>query len=607
MKRKRKLMGFYDFCYYFFGSFGRALFRLYGGLEDNLDAGNMKINPEVYLSIVSFFTIVASSIVTATFLLFWLSNFVAIIRFALGPFYSLINLIWSNFTFSALVVAVPLMVLVIGFAVPSVKASNRISGLKNEIPYASMHMSVMSSGGLNPYVSLLRLKSTDLLPKLREEIGRIQSLILSSGCDPISAMEKAARVMHLREYKDLLLGYASTLRTGGDVLHYLYSQTQSMFRNMAARIKAMGESLGVLMEAYSIVEILGALGLYMMFVIGFSLPQAGLSLSPEQFILFSFIALPMVSIAFLYISDTFQINYPVSHWKTYMLFLGTLPVMVFLATQMAFSFLIPELLLVPALKDLTIYLARLLDFSKGCEPALGLAFSFLVTSIPAFYVDRFYSREEAGVLNGITTFLRDLVENRKTGLSPEKCIQILSNKDYKGFSKYLRRISSEISWGVPLRNVFEGFRKNVKSWLAQINIFLLIDSIEVGGGTMESLENLAEFSESIRDIESERRATLTPLFIVPYIGAALLTMTTVLLLRFFNDMLALASTSLPLVELGRILLAPLIFHSFILGIVTGKITTGRTSAGFKHAIILVLVSLAGIWMAFHFNFFSLSW
>ncbi len=598
-------MNLHDFCYTFFGPLGRALFRLHRGLEDSLDASNMKVHPEVYLSIVSFFTTVASSIVITAFLLFWLSSHIAVIPLLLGPLYDAIDQVWSNPAFCVAATASPFVILMIGVAVPSIKASNRISGLRNEIPYASMHMSVMASGGLSPYVSLLRLKRIDLLPKLREEIGRIQSLILSSGCDPISAMEKAARVMGLKEYKDLLLGYASTLRTGGDVLHYLYSQTHSMFRNMTARIKVMGESMGALMEAYSIVEILGALGIYMMFVISFSLPETGLSLSPLQFFVFSFVVLPMVSVVFLYFSDTRQINYPVSYWKTYLVFLGALVFMVLLTTQMAFSFLIPEISIIPALKNLTFHLTSILDYKEGCEPALGLAFSFIVATIPALFAEHYYSREERGVLNGITSFLRDLVENRKTGLSPEKCIQILSGKDYKSFSKHLRRISSEISWGLPLREAFEDFRRKVRSWLAQINIFLLIDSIEVGGGTIESLESLADFSESIRDIENERKAALAPLFIVPYIGAALLTMTTVFLLQFFNDMLRLASTSLPLVELSMTLLTPLIFHSYMLGIVTGKITTGRTSAGFKHAIILVLVSMLGIWMASHFKFFSI--
>jgi flagellar protein FlaJ len=208
------------------------------------------------------------------------------------------------------------------------------------------------------------------------------------------------------------------------------------------------------------------------------------------------------------------------------------------------------------------------------------------------------------VINGITSFLRDLVENRKTGLSPEKCIQILSHRDYRGFSKYLKRISAEIGWGWPLPEILKDFRNKVKSWLAQIDIFLLIDSIDIGGGTQESLESLAEFSESMGEIEKQRRGALAPLFIVPYIGAGLLTMTSVMMLQFFNDMLALASTSLPLIDLNRTLLTPLIFHSYMLGMVTGKITTGRVSAGFKHAIILVLVSIIGIWIAFHFKFMT---
>jgi len=597
---------FSDFCYTVFGPLGRTLFRLHRGLEDNIDAANMKIHPEIYLSMILFFSTVASAIIAATFALFWVFSSNVDMLFLFAPFSLLIYLVWSSPIGGFALILVPFVILVIGLSIPSLKASNRISGLRNEIPYASMHMSVMASGGLNPYVSLLRLKNVDLLPKLREEIERIQGLILSSGCDPVSAMEKAAKVIGLKEYKDLLLGYASTLRTGGDVLHYLYAQTNAMFRNMATRIKGMGESMGALMEAYSIVEILGGLGLYMMFIIGFSLPEAGMTLSPETFFIFSFAVMPMVSVVFLFLSDTLQINYPVSYWRTYLIFFVTLPFMLLIASQTAFVYIFPDIVpeIIPPLKNLMEFFANIFAFGPGCEPALGLAFTFIVGTIPALVVDHYFSKEQMGVLNGITSFLRDLVENRKTGLSPEKCIQILADRDYREFSKYLKRVSSEINWGLPLREVFEDFRKAVKSWLAQINIFLLVDSIEVGGGTQESLESLAEFSESIKEIENERRATLAPLFIVPYIGAGLLTTTTILLLQFFNDMLALSSQSLPLVSLNRILLTPLILHSYMLGIVTGKITTGRTSAGFKHAIILVLVSIIGVWMGFHFKFMS---
>ena len=595
------MMSFNDLCYSFFGPLSKPFLRAYRRLEDDLDAANMKFHPEVYLSVVIFFVFVTASFPLVTFLIFFISNGMGVSVILSNPVYFLANLIWTDPRLCVVTAASPFIVLLTGLSIPGLKASDRISGLKNEIPYASIYLSVMASGGLNPYASLLRLKETDLLPRLREEIERIQSIVLSSGCDPVSAMEKAARVIGLKDYKDLLLGYASTLRTGGDVLHYLYAQTHSMFKNMATRVKAMGENMGALMEAYTIVGILGALGLYMMFVIAFSMPEAGLQISPEFFFTFAFVILPLISGFFIYFCDAIQISYPSSSWRIYLIFLGTLPITFFLITQMVLPFYEPMFLLVPALKEFTVFLTSKLNLGKGCESALGLAFSLIVTTVPVVLLDHYYAKEEKGILQGITSFLRDLVENRKTGLSPEKCIQILSTKDYGKFSKHLRRISSQIGWGIPLREIFEDFKENVGNWLARINMYILIDSIEVGGGTKESLETLAEFSESVEEIERERRAVLAPLFIVPYIGAILLTTTTVLFLQFFNDMAALGGRSILIVTLREILLMPLIFHSYMLGLVAGKITSGKLSSGFKQAVILTALSMFGIWLAFNFQ------
>ena len=47
------------------------------------------------------------------------------------------------------------------------------------------------------------------------------------------------------------------------------------------------------------------------------------------------------------------------------------------------------------------------------------------------------------------------------------------------------------------------------------------------------------------------------------------------------------------------LITSLILHSFTLGIVTGKMGSGRVSSGFKHAILLIITSVVGIWIAIH--------
>jgi len=572
-----------DFCYAYFGSLGRGLLKIFKRIENDMEAANIQLHPEVYLSIIGFFTYLAS-IFSLVFFFSWFFGF--LLPALPLPFVLIIC------------VVPPLMMLMIGILIPKIVASNKLSGLKNEIPYASMYLSVMTSGGLTPYASLLRLRDTDLLPKLKEEIRRIERIIFSTGMDPVSAMAKAAKDLGLKEYAELLLGYASTMRTGGDVLHYLYAQTESMFKRMALRIKAMGDHMSLLMEGYTIIAILGTLGIYMIFIVSLSFPQFQ-ALPPETFFFFSFVLLPSTSIAFLYFADAMQINYPVSQWKAYLALLVSIPLGIFMISQTVLPYFVNGFPVIPFLSQLPVILRKILVLKEGCEPALGLAVSLIALSFPMYISDRHFSEAETGVVEGVTNFLRDLVENRKTGLSPERSIQSLVNRDYGKFSKCLKLMSAELSWGIPLRKIFDDFKSRVKNWTCLMNLYLLIDTIEVGGGTEESLETLAEFAEQTRELESERRSHLAPLFIVPYMGAAILTMTTMMLLQLFTNMSLIGGTQIAVKDLMKMLITPLILHSFTLGIVTGKIVSGRVSAGFKHALFLIIISVCGIYMATH--------
>ncbi|MEM3040966.1 MAG: type II secretion system F family protein [Nitrososphaerota archaeon] len=586
-KKKDEKYEFRDFCYCYFKRFGCALSRIFKNIEKDLDIANMKIHPEVYLSILSFVTIVSSVVPVGLFIIF----------LSLGV------LAWINPILWLILGSLPLFVMLIGLLIPKIVASNRVSGLQIEVPYASMYLSVMVSGGLSPYACLMRLRQTSLLPKLREEIKRIQDRILSSGSDPISVIEKSAKDVGLKEYKDLFLGYASATKTGGDIVHYLYVQTESMFRSLATKIKAVGELMSTLMETYMIVGILGTLGLYMMFIISMSAPT-GVTLSQESFFLFAFVILPTISFVFLYLADLLCIKYPSSNQASYIALAASAPLGVFLATQMALSFFYPMLLVHPSLQSFPAHLQSILGFEPGSEPALGLAISLAVIAVPVLIVDTRYSMEERGILQGITSFLREMTENRKSGLSPEKCFRVLSKNDYGRFSRYLKTISSQIGWGFPMRKIIEDFKKKVKNWLAQINIYLLIDTIMVGGGNEKSLEALAEFSETSNALEKERKAMLTPLLIVPFIGALLLIVTTMMFIQFFSSMSSLARPLIPLLTLSRILITPLILHCFLLGLVTGKTVSGRVSSGFRTGMYLLVLSVIAIWISSRLTMFT---
>jgi flagellar protein FlaJ len=514
----------------------------------------------------------------------------------LPPITFLGALLPSPMLFPLIMVVVPLAVMGFGMAYPGLKASSRLSGIKSEIPYAFMYISVMVSGGLDPYVALLRIRNVKLLPKLQEEMGRIQASVLASGIDPITAMERAAKVVNLRDYKELLLGYASAVRTGGDVYHYLYQQTVNMFKKLETDVKAVGENLSLVMETYIIVAVLGTLCFYMFFVVSMGIGEGvGMGMSSESFFLFAFIILPLMSGMFLFLADASQMNIPSPNTKTYIVFFASLPIALVLAAFLVIPYYVPLSPVFQLGAPLITGIRTIVGLDVGTEAAIGLALTLSLTVVPAIIVDHLSIRSESSIQSGITNFLRDMVETRKTGLSPERCIKSLADRNYGEFSKHLKMINLRLSWGEPLSKIYEDFSHKVKNWLSLINIYLLVDAIEVGGGKEQSLETLAEFAESSRTLENERKKLLRPMLFVPYIGAILLTATVILLVQFFTGSPGSSSSmTMSLSELNRTLLTPLILHSFMIGLVAGKVSSGRASAGFKHGIFLVIASLIGI-------------
>ena len=195
---------------------------------------------------------------------------------------------------------------------------------------------------------------------------------------------------------------------------------------------------------------------------------------------------------------------------------------------------------------------------------------------------------------GVTSFLRDLTEVRKTGLSPEKCIESLSKRDYGSFTKELRKISSEISWGIPVKKVMMDFLHRTRSWMVQIVMFLLVETIDVGGGTIAMIESLARFNNLTQEVEKEKKMSVRPYVMMPYLASILLVATTIMMMGLTTGI------SVPGVEtavaqdnglMQTVFMTAVIFNSYLIGIVAGKISDESIASGLKHAAILVVISI----------------
>jgi flagellar protein FlaJ len=572
MKTAKLQFSLTSFSYRYFGWLGKIIGRAFYSnnhtkLEGTLADTGLRIYPEAYYSLVGFLLVLCVIVTVPVMLL-------------TGLFPLLLA---------------PILIIPLGYAIPKVIAHDRASKLDLEVPFAGTYVSVMATGGLSPYASLRRLKECELLPNISKAIKDIEIDVQIRGSDPVTAMERSAEHLPSKDYKDLILGYASTLRTGGDVIHYLLVRTETMFKDLATKVKAFGERASVLMESYITVSILMTLCLTIIFMTSISFQSfwSG-SLSADSFLIYAYFIVPATALLFIYIADAQQLSEPINEWGPYKVFFATSPIMFFLILTMYIPFAAPQLA-PPFAKPFTDFVGvfrQTLGLDRGYEAALGMGIALLIGSVPAAIAHSYYTRKGRGLEHDVTNFMRDLTEARKTGASPERCMENLSGRSYGKFTKHLSTASRQIRWGLPFRVIYETFKTKIKSWLALMNIYLLVDAIEVGGGTPETLETLTHFSEELSSLEKEKKETLRPLLLMPYIGAGILLFSTIVFLGFSRTILSSFShQAIPFSEVVTLLLPPLMVQIFFTGLVTGKLSSGSTSAGFKHAAILLVVAI----------------
>ncbi|MEM1945060.1 MAG: type II secretion system F family protein [Nitrososphaerota archaeon] len=555
-----------------FGGLGSALLRLFRGLPMDLSRAGMHIHPEAYLSgvLMGIFTTLVASIASTVLLL---------------PFFGLIS-------FTAL--AAPAIIFLILLGYPRMKASSITSGLEAEVPYAAAYISVMAAGGISPYKSIQRLKNAEeLLANLATEAKRVDIEVRAFGIDPVAAIENSAKRVPSKEYADLLLGYASTLRVGGDVVHYLHRRVEMIFRERLSKIKLVGERIAMLMEAYIAFSSITALTFYVIFIIARAFPNLeGGFATPATFVLFVWVLMPMVAVFFVYLVDVMQPKYPRTYWPPN----KVMKYSIILAAILYPILLLPKYLDIPFLN--TIPLHGLLDRIRiilGLQPGYSLSVSLsvltLVVLAPTAFSEIRYGSLSERMVRGMTSFLRDLVEIRKTGLSPERCIINLTHRSYGVFNRILTAVAVKLMLGIPYREIYLGLRRRVSGWITNVNLFLLVDVIDVGGGTPETLEALARFSEETQLIERERVSMMRPLILLPYISSLVILGTALVMIYFVRALMLQSGRYFAYNEFIDLFVPPIVFMNIFSGLVAGKVSSERVSGGFKHAFILTGVTL----------------
>jgi archaeal flagellar protein FlaJ len=245
---------------------------------------------------------------------------------------------------------------------------------------------------------------------------------------------------------------------------------------------------------------------------------------------------------------------------------------------------------------LSILLLR--DFAAIRNLILVVTLIAIVIPIVVYYANNLKKQKE--MEEKFLEFIRDIVENVKSGTPISRAIINLKGRDYGELSPHVSKLANQIAIGIPLTQAFETFADGTKSPVISRSISLISEANRSGGEINTILDSVASSVNQTETIKKERRSAIFNLIIQGYIIFCVFILI-ILVLEFF--LMPLVESLGPISDLhveintkenvgsSQANFFLLLVQSFFSGLVIGKIAEGKISAGIKHSFILVSIAL----------------
>jgi archaeal flagellar protein FlaJ len=462
-------------------------------------------------------------------------------------------------------------------------ASEEKEHTDSELPFAVMIFTLMAASGISPYDSWKKMRSMSFLPFFKREADEVVRQVEVLGKDPLTVMMQRAEGTRSKLYRDFLGGFVSSVRSGGKLTDYMKSQLKSIFELRYINLNRSIDKIAALVEAYSVMLIV-VLCVYILFVIlsssSFSqvMASSSISISPYISYIIAFVALPFMSCLFILMAHNMQKSAFPNLKDLY---------------KKAVIFIIPAFAVIVVFGAVEPLQAAIAPLGLAEIATIALVAACIMPALQYYKIAKInYNAEES-----IPAFIRDITESQKTGLSPEKSIvQATKRKGYGPFTKFLELIRSQIEWGIPLRKTFDNLQKEIRSWFVVVNFALMVETLEIGGNSIQSLEILSEYSEKEREMQVNRRSMLKPYILLAFMWSALVAVTTTIVALTTTMMTGMlsadmsANASIAMNDQMSIFSVGIIIQCWISGFFIGKISEGNFGAGFRNAALLALTA-----------------
>ncbi|MEM7825182.1 MAG: type II secretion system F family protein [Candidatus Aenigmatarchaeota archaeon] len=253
----------------------------------------------------------------------------------------------------------------------------------------------------------------------------------------------------------------------------------------------------------------------------------------------------------------------------------------------------------------------------------GIIFSAFIIFVPLvlFRYERFRTLKEYE--EKFPAFLRDIVESLHSGMPLHQAIVVCSRVDYGRLSKEVKKMSNQISWGIPVDKVIDQFTERVKkSKRLYMALKVLRESYLTGGDIESTLESVAENLSILDDAQKERSSLLNQyvvlMYAITFIFLGILVSINKLMipmgtesLGFSNPCASTQNFICSIYEFPSVYIftfkdpasvgayyASIFFYMSIIvavacGLVAGQISENSLTAGIKHSVVMSF-SVVGI-------------
>jgi len=382
----------------------------------------------------------------------------------------------------ALIIAIPAVLYIYPELRLRDKATQRREGVESELPFFSILVNVLGSAGVPLYSIFDGIIDTRIFVYIRREALLVRRDMTIFGSNPNQSFERLASNHPSRKFSSFLYGYTSKVRSGGDIPTYLIGESGSLLRELQESWTRYAGRAGIV--GSMMVTLFGVIPLLILVVGMFSPGTSIIGL-----LAFTALGIPLFTIMLVAMAGRMQ---PV----------GDEP----LAGNLGRSFVVslPGLGLGLATGQLWIAAASVL---------------FLFTTIYGFSVIR-QRREMREIEEALPDFMKDIMEFKRQEYDLNRSILSIAahNRYTPFFDGILARVASELRAGTPL----DELHADPKSRLARMVFFVLGQMSHSGGGTVDTVYQLASYPEKVVEMKRNTQAEMRPYLMLSYVSPVLL-------------------------------------------------------------------------------------